>query len=155
MQEETHSPENDDKLRMAIYEQDCQSLRHQDTLTWSRFQTAATIEAGMLFGLYNQTWLSITPVERIALAFVASLLVLIVSSLAIKDNRDARGHLKRVTEFETPIAPWTPVSAFLPLSGKWLLWIAVLVINVVNLLVVVKFVKAAFPHWLALWCAFT
>jgi len=81
MQEETHSPENDDKLRMAIYEQDCQSLRHQDTLTWSRFQTAATIEAGMLFGLYNQTWLSITPVERIALAFVASLLVLIVSSL--------------------------------------------------------------------------
>jgi len=37
----------------GIYDQDCQFYRYQDALMWGRFQTAATIEGAMLFGLYQ------------------------------------------------------------------------------------------------------
>lgn len=88
--------------RTTIYEQDCDFWRHQDTQQWSRFQTAATIEAGMLYGLYQTT---ISAGEKVSLAFFNSLLVLIVSGVAFKQNLLAKGHLDRAAEFEKLVAP--------------------------------------------------
>jgi hypothetical protein len=130
--------------RMTIYEQDCQSWRYQDTQQWSRFQTAATIEAGMLYGLYQTT---ISAGEKFGLAFFGSLLVLIVSGLAFKHNIDARGHLNRAAEIEKLVAPWKPVMSWWAPSGKWLLRCAILVINVMNAMVFIKFACGAVSAW--------
>jgi hypothetical protein len=131
--------------RMIIYEQDCKSWRHQDTQQWGRFQTAATIEAGMLYGLY-QTTISIG--EKFGLALFGSCLVLIVSGLAFKQNLLAKGHLNRVAKFEKPVAPWEPARSWWAPSGKWLLRCAILVITVMNAMVCIKFASQANLAWL-------
>lgn len=125
--------------RTTIYEQDCDSWRHQDTQQWSRFQTAATIEAGMLYGLYQTT---ISAGEKVSLAFFGSLLVLIVSGVAFKQNLLAKGHLDRAAEFEKLVAPWKPMPWWAP-SGKWLLRCAMLLITIMNAMICIKFACGA------------
>ena len=124
-----------DDLRKAIYDQDCQSWRHQDNLTWGRFLTAATIEAGMLYGLYQT---QIVPLEKMLLALFGGTLVFLVGLLSLKDNVDARGHLKRAALVESSIAPWKPEPWFGP-RGTTLLRTAVVLINVANLILLIKF----------------
>jgi hypothetical protein len=136
---------NDDDLREAMYAQDCQSWRHQDVLQWSRFQTAATIEAGMLYGLY-QTAISISAREKAVFAVFTFLLVLIVSLLALKDNLDARSLLNRAISVEDQVGRLQQVrSLWAPrfITGTVLLRIAVVLINAFNVLVVVRFLYAA------------
>lgn len=81
----------------AIYDQNCQWYRYQDALMWGRFQTMAAIEGGMLYGLYQ---IKLPPFERHTLAIFASILVAIISRLAMIDGHYASGHLARIKEFE-------------------------------------------------------
>ena len=71
--------EETDALRKSVYEQDCVSWRHQDSLQWGRFQTAATIEAGLLYGIYQSLAVN---VEKFIFAIFAALLVFLISLLA-------------------------------------------------------------------------
>jgi hypothetical protein len=130
-----------EEFTKAVYEQDCQSWRHQDNLQWSRFQTAATIEAGTLYVLYQTT---ISHVEKAVFAPFGFMLVLIVCLLAWKDNRDAHAHLSRTLTIQHSVQEWTPAPcSFPPGSGTCLLIAAGATINLLNLIVFIKFV------WLA------
>jgi len=79
--------------------------------------------------------------EKLALAVFASLLVLIISGLAFKDNLDARGHLKRAAEMENPVAPWKHATRWAP-SGTQLLRSAIFVVNLANVIILIKFAYA-------------
>jgi hypothetical protein len=126
----------EEELRKAIYDQDCQSLRHQDNLTWGRFLTASTIEAGMLYGLYQVH--TISTLERLLLAVFGGALVFIVSLLSLKDYVDARGHLNRAKKFEKEIAPFEAVLWRWPIGGT-LLKVAVCIITIGNIGLIFKF----------------
>jgi len=84
--------------RKGIYDQD-QFYRYQDALMWGRLQTATTIEAAMLFGMY-QSERALPGVELKTLALAGSLLVLAVCLVALKDASDAGRHLGRLKAFE-------------------------------------------------------
>jgi hypothetical protein len=122
-----------DDLKRAVYEQDCQSWRHQDNLQWSRFQTAATIEAGTLYVLYQT---KISHGEKLIFAFFGFWLVLIVCLLAWKDNRDAHAHLSRTVAIQNSVQSWTPAPYSLPEGwGTHLLIAAIATITLLNLVV--------------------
>jgi hypothetical protein len=118
-----------DPLPAEIYEQDCQFARHQDSLMWGRFQTAATIEGGLLAGLYA---LDPPGLGDQARWFVlgATVLMAILSALSIKDACDARRHLNRLQQFESqwPLrdSRWPPHSGFV------LMCLAIATLTIVN-----------------------
>ena len=62
----------DQTRERAIYDQNCQWYRYQDTLMWGRFQTVAAIEGAMLYGLYQ---IKLPNMEKRALVIVGSILV--------------------------------------------------------------------------------
>lgn len=132
-----------DAKEFEIYKQDCQFYRHQDRLMWSRFRTAAIIEAVLLFSrfstlvenaLQRHVPLLGGPILLLNMVVAAALLVLVLFSVSLKDLEDSRRHLKRIREFElsTPLlehAPLTPARSTLIFTG-------ILIVNIVNILVI-------------------
>jgi hypothetical protein len=104
-----------------IYDQDCQFYRYQDDKMWSRFQTAALVEGGMLYALYQHQFLLPRP-ERIVLAFCGSLIVFIICLLALKDQKDGSAHLDRLKGFEDQFNEFIPRKWPKFLRGVVLLW---------------------------------
>lgn len=96
----------------------------------------------MLYGLYQP----IADLDKFGLAILGSILVIIVSGLALKDNLDARGHLNRAAQIENEIAHWRPVPApwWLP-SGVRLLKSAILTTNILNGILLLKFLWPVLP----------
>ncbi len=133
----------DDKREFEIYKQDCEFYRHQDKMMWSRFQTAATIEAALLFSRFSTLVESALqrhvpflggPILLLNMVVATALLVLVLFSVSLKDLEDSRRHLKRIRDFElnTPLsnhAPLTPARATLMFTG-------IIVVNIVNILVI-------------------
>lgn len=80
-----------------IYEQDLESARFQDRLRWSRFQTVAVIQGGYLYACYV-----IRPgyYESLAIAILGTVLILVASVIAVKNEKDFGQHLDRAAEFE-------------------------------------------------------
>jgi MFS superfamily sulfate permease-like transporter len=94
--------------KKAIYDQDCQFYRYQDGLMWSRFQTAALIEGAMLYGLYQVHQFSLPRPEKLIIVLVGTVFVLIICTLALKDQSDASGHFDRFKKFEDEFNRFTP-----------------------------------------------
>ena len=99
---------------------------------WSRFQTAAIIEGAMLYGLYQIQHLGMW--EKRVLVVIGTIFVALVCILSWKDRTDAAGHLKRIKEFEAPVAPFHPDSFLIP--GAYLMNIASVLLTAVNLTIV-------------------
>ncbi len=132
-----------DDREFEIYRQDCEFYRHQDRLMWSRFRTAAIIEAVLLFSrfsplaenaLQRQVSLLGGPILLLNMVVAAALLILILFSVSLKDIEDSRRHLKRIREFElnNPLsnhAPLTPARSSLMFAG-------IIIVNIVNILVI-------------------
>jgi hypothetical protein len=89
----------DEPRESEIYSQDCEFLRHQDELMWGRFQTAATVQAGLLAVLFL-----VEPQKlgrsRPYLLLAGGLLVLALCLLSLKDYFDGQRHLDRIKAFE-------------------------------------------------------
>jgi len=123
---------NDDR-KVEIYKQDCGFYRYQDLMMWSRFQTAATVEAGFLYGVIKVTEVSSDQLHVLMLA--AAALVFLICVLSLKDHCDARRFLRRIKTFEEGIN--LPKSCW-PcwLRGSYLMVLAIVIINLVNIYLV-------------------
>ena len=121
-----------------VYQQACENMRYQDELRWSRFRTISIIEGAILLALYQ---FELKPIESFIIVLFGSLLVLMVSLLAIKDGWDAVAYYLRSVELEKTMG----VS---PINFKWLLgeirgkhifFIALALINLLDVLVLIKY----------------
>ena len=83
----------------AIYEQDCEFFRYEDTLRWSRFKTAAVIEGALLYRVYQFDF-SFHEFDKKVLVTAAVALVALVLMIALRDANIARAHLVRMKKFE-------------------------------------------------------
>jgi hypothetical protein len=110
-----------------IYDQDCQFVRYQDGLMWSRLQTAMAVEGGMLYGLYGNS-VHLGSWDRPALALLGALFVLLACCVTFADRADIQSHLARIREFERAASrefvhaklPWLKAPTFLLLVGVFL-----------------------------------
>ncbi len=114
-----------------IYQQDCEFYRHQDRLMWGRFQTAATVEAALLYAIFG---LEAGELNKWVFLLSGSVLVLVLCLLSLKDRSDAKRHLARIRGFEKD----HPLQA-----GTWPAWpgvdlmtVGIVIINAVNLYLV-------------------
>jgi hypothetical protein len=114
-------------MTREICEAEWQHWRHHERLAWSRFQTIALIEGACLAGLYA---LDLDSKRCLIFAVFASLLVLVLSLLALGDQRRAKAHLERATRSDEGARP--PLST----RGAALLTAAIVLINVWNVLVI-------------------
>lgn len=94
-----------------IYEQDCKFAQYQDHLRWSRFQTAAAIEAGLAYVIWGFTT---GPGTKIFLSLVGLILVLVVLLLSRIDQQDYDGHMNRIRELESEQQERNPKDSDLP-----------------------------------------
>jgi hypothetical protein len=107
------SKENNEENRNRsdiIYNQDCEFYRHQNELKWQRFNTAAVLEAGILYGLFvfdkdnikieNHSFIMV-----LALIFVGIILVFLLSFIVIRDLYSAERFLGRIKEYEENVGP--------------------------------------------------
>ncbi len=127
---------NNENVR-TVYQQDYENIRYQDDLRWSRFKTISVIEGAFLYAAYSD---KLGPVEALFIIIFGSILVSIVSLLAVKDGRDAESHIERVKILEATmtIRPITTRPLFGKVRGAHLTKIALLIINVFNILVITE-----------------
>src|SRR5262245_9864345 len=97
---------------------------------WGRFQTAATVEGGMLAALYVLPSSGVGD-DKCLLVLGGGLLVLAISILSLKDHSDASRHLKRIKQYET-VTPLPPSKWPGWLSGRVLMILAMLILNIFN-----------------------
>lgn len=110
---------------------------------WSRFRTAAIIEAVLLFSrfstlaenaLQRHVPLLGGPILLLNMVVAAALLVLVLFSVSLKDVEDSRRHLKRIREFEVnnPLSDHAPLTP----SRSALMFTGIIIMNIVNILVI-------------------
>ena len=130
---------------IEIYKQDSEFYRHQDKLTWSRFQTAAIIESGLLFARFSESSMSLfknaPPLlgGQIFLLIVitgAALLTQIVFSISLKDHVEADRHLARIRLFENDNLH--PDHKHFVVSRSILMFVAMIVISIVNIVIIIS-----------------
>lgn len=114
-------------MTREIREADWQHWRDHERLAWSRFNTIALIEGAYLAGIYA---LDLDSKRCLIFALFASLLVLILSLLALSDQRRAKAHLERAIRLDEGARPPIPTRA------AALLVSAIVLINVWNVLVI-------------------
>jgi hypothetical protein len=126
----------DENIR-TVYQQDWENVRYQDNLRWSRFQTISVIEGAFLYAAYNG---NLNHFEALIIVSLGSILVLIVSLLAIKDGYDAESHLERMLALETTLVDCRikPKKLFRKIRGQHLTKFAILIINIFNLLFIIN-----------------
>ena len=127
---------NDENIR-RVYEQDCENARYQDNLRWSRFKTISLIEGFFLVAAYQG---DLRPFDVLIVVCFGCSLVLIVSLLAIKDGFDVDSYFDRINEVEAMMAvrPIKFKRLFNRVRGKHLHIIAVVIVNLFNLIVIAK-----------------
>lgn len=122
----------------AVYDQDWNNCRYQDQLRWSRFKTISLIEGAFLYGSRTT---NLESKEILYVLILGTILVFIVSALAIKDESDARSHIERTKRFEDSweVEELVPQSIFYWLKGWFLMSSALFVLNVFNIVWLVNF----------------
>jgi hypothetical protein len=127
---------NEENVR-TVYQQDYESVRYQDNLRWARFKTISVIEGAFLYATYGS---ALSPVEALLITILGSILVLIVSLLAVKDGLDVESHFERIHILETTmmIPPFNARQLLWKIRGKHLTKIALIIINLFNILVIIK-----------------
>ncbi len=117
----------------TVYAQDCEFVRYQDGLMWSRFQTMAAIEAAILYGQYEAR--SLVGLDKLVLLSIGAVLVFLCCLLAFINRRVSLKHLERVKDFEkgVHIEPFN--------SQKWagaFLWTVAVVLNGCNIWIIAR-----------------
>lgn len=135
MSEQTSDTES--TIRDQIYAQDCEFYRHQDQLMWGRFQTASTIEGGLLAVLYVPE-LGLGTDARYFIAGGA-LLVFALCGLSLKDWYDESRHLERIRQFER-MYPLRSSKWPRPIAGFALMLFAIMILNAFNVFLLIR-------HW--------
>ena len=107
--------------------------RHQHTLRWMKFVGVGVIECVDLFVVY---WLDLDYFRSAIVTAFASILVVLMIGSAVYDSEAAQRHLNR----QFRIATAMKLTGFercpiLGARGKALLWAAIFLINVLNILV--------------------
>lgn len=127
---------DDENLRMG-HQQAWENCRYQDNLRWSRFQTVSVIEGAFLYAVYSG---GLDALKSLIITVGGFLLVLIVSFLAIIDGRDAGYYFKYAKNLETAME----LNSYKPpdvkdklFRGKTLIWIAIVIINLLNVLALI------------------
>ncbi len=128
---------SDDNLR-EIYKQDCEFYRYQDRLKWSRFQTIAMIEGAFLYAIFK---VELSPSEALVWSVFGALLVLITSVVSYKDEADALSYMDRVKIFEEKFLKLKSRATSKFLRGYVLMRATIVIINLLNVLVMVKVFK--------------
>ena len=82
-----------------IYEQDAEFCRYQDNLRWSRFQTAALVEAAIAYAIWG-TDKGIGSITCVLLSLGGAVLILLLWALSQIDESDYASHLARITDQE-------------------------------------------------------
>lgn len=90
-------PKLDAEDRRVFFSEERQNYRYEDGLRWSRIQTVALIEGGLLWAIF---WQPISNWFSLALAVGGSVLAFLVCMMALKDSSDARWHLDRIRQLE-------------------------------------------------------
>jgi len=121
-----------------VYQQDCECMRYQGDLRWSRFKTISIIEGAFLLALYQ---FELKLIESFVIAVFGSVLVLIVSLLEVKDGYDVMAYYRRSVELEKAmgISPLSFNGLWRKLRGEHLVIAALALINLFNVLVLVKY----------------
>ena len=125
-----------------IYEKDCEFYKYHDELKWNRFQTAALIEGGILYAIYN---LKIENHEKLIMLVIGTLIIFLIYLLFLRSEVLAYDFLNRIIlfekewniKFEKKKSKWPPRGS---LSGK-AVWFILFVFNIflfVNTLVKTK-----------------
>jgi hypothetical protein len=134
-----------EQLKIEIYKQDSEFCRHQANLTWSRFQTAAIIEAALLLARFSGSSLSLFKnappllggqIFLLILITGAAILALIFFSISLKDHAEANRHLARIRLFENDYP--LPSQKYFVFSSSLLMFIAMVVIAVVNVIIIIS-----------------
>lgn len=128
--------------RKAIYEQDGHFYRYRDGLMWGRFQTAATLEAALLYGLYVPP--HVENFEKVMLTLFVTAIIAIVFRLAHKDAVDCMSHLDRIADYES-VAPYRRPKWWGP-HGYGLTRLAMVIIFSANAFLLAKFLTLAAPQ---------
>ncbi|HTR81912.1 MAG TPA: hypothetical protein VMM58_09810 [Bacteroidota bacterium] len=142
---DSDTPSQLEQRKIEIYKQDSEFCRHQDNLTWSRFRTAVIIEAGLLMARFFSSSLSLSKTSPpllggqiflLILITGAALLTLIFFSISLKDHAEANRHIARIRLFESdhPL----PSRKYYGPSGSLLMFIAVIVIAIVNVVIIIS-----------------
>ena len=121
-----------------VYQQACENLRYRDELCWGRFKTISIIEGAFLLALYQ---FELQPSESLLIVVFGCVLVLIVSLLGLKDRADTVHYYLRSVELEREmgIAPLYFRALWGKLRGRHLVLAALLLINLFNMLVLIKY----------------
>jgi len=123
------------KYLKVLHQQAWESYRFEDNLRWSRFQTTSVVEGAFLYAAYVG---NIEPFKALLITIIGSVLVLIISLLAIKDGIDADyfSNLAQRFEYEMGFKRELSGAWFIYFRGKYLMWVAIIIINLFNVLVV-------------------
>lgn len=122
-----------------VYQQDAEFCRYQDKLRWSRFQTAALIEAGLTYVSWVEPQ-KFGRVSSVMLTFGGFLLIIILSFLSQKDESDYSSHLNRIKVFEKDF-PFTRVSPkLIPswIKGSILMPTAWVILYIYNIFIIIR-----------------
>ena len=126
-----------DEDRRKAYDQECQNMRYQDGLRWSRFQTVTVIEGAYLAVIYTTNFGS-QHSRSLALALFASLVIFFICLLAIKDGNDAEMHLDRVRKLEKDMEVPAVTSRYvLGMRGKTMMVVVIVLLNIFNIVVAI------------------
>jgi hypothetical protein len=123
-----------------LYEQDGESCRYQDTLRWSRFQTAAVIEGGLAYAVWGLDN-GIGPVTTILLTSGGAILILLLWLLSYMDANDYSRHLGRMQNQEThcPDFPFPDRRRLFPkLRGTTVMYVSWGVLFFLNIFMIVR-----------------
>ena len=89
--------------RRVAYEQEAENWRYQDRLWWSRTQTLTVLEVALLVAAYGSTPVDLEARVALAVAILGSLVVAVVTLIAVKDARDAAMFLDRLKTLERAV----------------------------------------------------
>jgi hypothetical protein len=118
---------------LQVYQQDCENVRYQDALRWSRFQTVAAIEGGALYAVLGA---DLGRPLTLWILLASLLLIVLLAMLAKKDQNDMRAHIDRLRrlENELEVRNLVPGPAVLGLRGGDMMSIAIAVLLVGHIL---------------------
>ena len=120
-----------------VYREDAAFCRYQDKLRWSRFQTAALIQAALGY----VTWAEPDNFDKysaVLLTLGGAFLILVLAVLSQKDEADYTSHLNRIKVFEEN-HPFKPAKAkFVPagITGGILMPVAWYLLFALNILMI-------------------
>jgi hypothetical protein len=154
---------NDEDLLLKLYEQDCNNYRYQDSLRWSRFKVAMTMEALFLAIAFTNTIVNSSILYyRGTILLLLSFLIYIIFTLARKDSEDSKAFMKRIMIFEKSLIEKTgkkelefktnPVR-FIPIlrkmRGESLMKVIIWIICILNIFITLCWYFGwIFPHFL-------